>query len=254
MFDAISQDPSLVQLTLIFTILVAIAIWRKLFKVYFIIAGIYVFYTFYIFVSESSNKEKMINNYQPKEEINYLSTKIVEEDTLENVPLMNDDHSPGHIKNEVFQDTSSSKKQNSKIKPITDESKVNVAENKNLAAADKKSGLVEVLSMDFGRVLNSRELLDVDSSFSLMDDRIYTLTKISNRDEKAIFYHNWYHEGKLKSKIKMEVGRSYSWRTWSYINVEPSKLGKWKVIVSDSRGIRYDSLSFQIQNTRLEME
>lgn len=52
--------------------------------------------------------------------------------------------------------------------------------------------------------------------------------------------------GRLRSKIKLELGRSYLWRTWSYITIKGQKAGNWQIVVEDTSGIRYDSLSFQI--------
>jgi hypothetical protein len=42
------------------------------------------------------------------------------------------------------------------------------------------------------------------------------------------------------------MGRSYLWRTWSYITIKDQKAGNWQIVVEDTSGIRYDSLSFQI--------
>ena len=79
------------------------------------------------------------------------------------------------------------------------------------------------------------------------------LTQLLRSGARTLF-HEWYHEGKLRSKISMEVGRSYNWRTWSYIEVRPNIVGNWEVFVSDSLGVNYDSLSFQIKATTIEQE
>ena len=100
--------------------------------------------------------------------------------------------------------------------------------------------------LKLGRELRDRELIDIDSTFYTTDERIYCMTKIQNQNNGKIIYHNWYFNRRLVSKIRMEIGWSYNWRTWSYINVNPERAGNWKVVISDTLNVRYDSLSFSI--------
>ena len=51
----------------------------------------------------------------------------------------------------------------------------------------------------------------------------------------------WHHELK-------ESRKSYNWRSWSYITVNPQKVGDWQVVIEDQDGMRYDSLSFVIND------
>ena len=53
-------------------------------------------------------------------------------------------------------------------------------------------------------------------------------------------------------RIKMQIGWSYNWHTWSYINVSPDLEGMWKIVVTDTLNIRYDSLSFKIKDISLQ--
>ena len=46
----------------------------------------------------------------------------------------------------------------------------------------------------------------------------------------------------------MESRKSYNWRSWSYITVNPQKVGDWQVVIEDQGGMRYDSLSFVIND------
>jgi len=92
-------------------------------------------------------------------------------------------------------------------------------------------------------------LIDIDSTFYTDDERIYCLTNIQNQNNDTVIFHNWYRNNKLLSKIRMEIGRSYNWRTWSYINVNNKRAGDWKIVVTDSLNVRHDSLFFNIENT-----
>ena len=53
----------------------------------------------------------------------------------------------------------------------------------------------------------------------------------------------------MKSKILLNVGKSFNWRTWSYINVYENRVGEWLVVVEDTLGVRLDSLSFSINSS-----
>jgi hypothetical protein len=50
----------------------------------------------------------------------------------------------------------------------------------------------------------------------------------------------------------MDIGRSFNWRAWSYITIYPERVGEWKVIVEDTLGVQYDSLSFKITKDQIE--
>ena len=105
---------------------------------------------------------------------------------------------------------------------------------------------ITVLNIATGSNIVNRSIEIPDSVFSLDIERIYFHTNIRNWNDSKTIYHKWYQEGELRSKISLEIGRSFNWRTWSYITVYPERVGDWKVIVEDSLGVRYDSLSFKI--------
>ena len=72
---------------------------------------------------------------------------------------------------------------------------------------------------------------------------------IQNRRDDTKLYHKWYHQGDLKSKVLLDVGKSFNWRTWSYINVYENRVGEWLLVVEDTLGVRHDSLSFVINSS-----
>ena len=111
---------------------------------------------------------------------------------------------------------------------------------------DNPESKISVLSMTVGTGIIKRRIDNSDSLFSVDTKRIYCLTGIHNQNDSKVIYHKWYQEGRLRSKIKLELGRSYLWRTWSYITIKGQKTGNWQIVVEDTSGIRYDSLSFQI--------
>ena len=50
----------------------------------------------------------------------------------------------------------------------------------------------------------------------------------------------------LISNIMINIGKSYNWRSWSYINTSEDRIGQWKVVVEDFSNNRIDSLQFSI--------
>ena len=121
-----------------------------------------------------------------------------------------------------------------------------------LSADSIKDEPITVLNIATGSNIVNRSIEIPDSVFSLDIERIYCLTNIRNWNDTKTIYHKWYQKGKLRSLIRMDIGRSFNWRTWSYISVYPERVGDWKVVVEDSLGVRYDSLSFKIMNVQID--
>ena len=102
--------------------------------------------------------------------------------------------------------------------------------------------------MSTGTSVANRSIIDPKSTFSTEEDRVYFLSGVQNKNDSKILYHKWYQDGQLKSKIEMESRRSFNWRSWSYITVNPDRIGDWQVVIEDKSGTRYDSLSFVISD------
>ncbi|MBT4453038.1 MAG: DUF2914 domain-containing protein [Candidatus Marinimicrobia bacterium] len=111
---------------------------------------------------------------------------------------------------------------------------------------DNPESKISVLSMTVGTDIINRRIENPDSLFSVDTKKIYCLTGIHNQNDSKVIYHKWFQDGILRSIIAQNIGRSYQWRTWSYISINKQKIGEWKIFVEDSSGVRYDSLSFQI--------
>ena len=106
----------------------------------------------------------------------------------------------------------------------------------------------KIINMSTGTSVANRSIIDPKSTFSTEEDRVYFLSGVQNKNDSKILYHKWYQDGQLKSKIEMESRRSFNWRSWSYITVNPDRIGDWQVVIEDKSGTRYDSLSFVISD------
>ena len=259
MIDAIIQDPSLIQITIVLILLITVAIWRQLHKAALVMVGVYLLYIVFIIVSTIPALEKPIekNQFSSSEKLTAIQDEPTdgEIDTIIEEEVGNDELKIAPEELETSDDYTLS----TQDVDVNDEARSNeiekpISQIENVIKPEENITPIIVMSMEFGKELVNRELLGVDSVFFLSDERIYALSKIQNRSREKTLFHEWYHEGKLRSKISMEVGRSYNWRTWSYIEVRPNIVGNWEVFVSDSLGVNYDSLSFQVKATTIEQE
>ncbi len=232
MFDAIINDPTIFEVTIVVILLVCVAIWQKLKQFSAILGGIYLLYLFFIIFS-----------YEPTEKI------IVKEDYQEEIVEVEESND---IKNEIVDVDTSSEKVNivktpKKTEPVQEITQKPAEPILNpLPIIDDP---IKVLNISFGTDVIDRKLEGKSSSFSTESDRIYCLSGIQNRRDDTKLYHKWYHEGDLKSKVLLDVGKSFNWRTWSYINVYENRVGEWLLVIEDTLGVRHDSLTFIITSS-----
>ena len=232
MFEALINDPTIFEVTIVLILLVSIAIWQKIKQFAAILGGIYLFYLLFIIFS-----------YEPTGKI------IIKEDTQEDLVEASNDND---IKDIIVDQDIVSEKVNvvetpKKIEPIEEiaEQKTEIALNL-LPIIDEP---IKVLNISFGTNVIDRKLEGRSTSFTTENDRIYCLSGIQNRRDDTKLYHKWYHQGDLKSKVLLDVGKSFNWRTWSYINVYENRVGEWLLVVEDTLGVRHDSLSFVINSS-----
>ena len=232
MFEALINDPTIFEVTIVLILLVSIAIWQKIKQFAAILGGIYLFYLLFIIFS-----------YEPTGKI------IIKEDTQEDLVEASNDND---IKDIIVDRDTVSEKVNAvetpkKIEPIEEiaEQKTEIALNP-LPIIDEP---IKVLNISFGTNVIDRKLEGRSTSFTTENDRIYCLSGIQNRRDDTKLYHKWYHQGDLKSKVLLDVGKSFNWRTWSYINVYENRVGEWLLVVEDTLGVRHDSLSFVINSS-----
>jgi len=235
MFDMITHNPGLIEITIVLLILVSIAIWQKLYQAALVMGGVYIIYILYITISPKDAPTIPSTNLDSSVEQEIIIPQIIDDST--NLISTIDD--VGKI------DTLSESVDSDEVMIQTIDSTI---EFKRIyePEIDNPESKISVLSMTVGTGIINRRIENPDSLFSVDTKRIYCLTGIHNQNDSKIIYHKWYQEGRLRSKIKLELGRSYLWRTWSYITIKGQKAGNWQIVVEDTSGIRYDSLSFQI--------
>ena len=243
MFRPIIIDPIALQITLVVASLLAISIWQKLRTATGIVIAVYAIYMI-SFISANSK----LKTSQP---IRLASHQYNKELDKLNTPLnLNYSKDSKIVKAEKIMDTNID--ENFSGPSISDNINTNqenivtpIANDKNIISKDIP---FKVLKMKTGTSVSNRSIVDEKSAFTTDVERVYFLSGVQNQNESKILFHKWYHKGRLKSKIKMESRKSYNWRSWSYITVNPQKVGDWQVVIEDQGGMRYDSLSFVIND------
>ena len=226
MFEAIIKDPTILEITLVLIVLIGIAFWQNLKHIAAILGGIYFMYLIFIMTSYSNDSVTVI----VEEKVENKTINIVEKESIE-------------------VDTIITKVEDKKEISINDDEAFVQMENQSRNQHNVIDQPIKVLNISFGTGIEDRELEGKNRIFTTNTNRIYCLSGIQNRRTDTKLFHKWYHEGELKSKILLNVGKSFNWRTWSYINVYENRTGEWFVVVEDTFGVRHDSLSFTISSS-----
>ncbi len=235
MFNVFTEHPGLLEITIVLSLLVGIAIWQKLHQAALVMGGIYIVYILYIFILPKDAPIIPSSNLDSSVEQEIFIPQIIPDST--NLISTIDD--VGKV------DTLSESVDSDEVMIQTIDSTIGFKQIYE-PEIDNPESKISVLSMTVGTGIINRRIENPDSLFSVDTKKIYCLTGIHNQNDSKVIYHKWFQDGILRSKIAQNIGRSYQWRTWSYISINKQKIGEWKIFVEDSSGVRYDSLSFQI--------
>ncbi len=241
MFNVFTDHPGLLEITIVLSLLVGIAIWQKLRQAALVMGGIYIVYILYIFILPKDAPIIPSSNLDSSVEQEIFIPQIIPDST--NLISTIDD--VGKV------DTLSESFDSDEVMIQTIDSTIGFKQIYE-PEIDNPESKISVLSMTVGTGIINRRIENPDSLFSVDTKKIYCLTGIHNQNDSKVIYHKWFQDGILRSKIAQNIGRSYQWRTWSYISINKQKIGEWKIFVEDSSGVRYDSLSFQIVDSAKE--
>jgi hypothetical protein len=235
MFNVFTEHPGLLEITIVLSLLVGIAIWQKLRQAALVMGGIYIVYILYIFILPKDAPIIPSSNLDSSVEQEIFIPQIIPDST--NLISTIDDVGKVDTLLESFD--------SDEVMIQTIDSTIGFKQIYE-PEIDNPESKISVLSMTVGTGIINRRIENPDSLFSVDTKKIYCLTGIHNQNDSKVIYHKWFQDGILRSKIAQNIGRSYQWRTWSYISINKQKIGEWKIFVEDSSGVRYDSLSFQI--------
>ena len=235
MFNVFTDHPGLLEITIVLSLLVGIAIWQKLRQAALVMGGIYIVYIVYIFILPKDAPIIPSSNLDSSVEQEIFIPQIIPDST--NLISTIDDVGKVDTLLESFD--------SDEVTIQTIDSTIGFKQIYE-PEIDNPESKISVLSMTVGTDIINRRIENPDSLFSVDTKKIYCLTGIHNQNDSKVIYHKWFQDGILRSIIAQNIGRSYQWRTWSSISINKQKIGEWKIFVEDSSGVRYDSLSFQI--------
>jgi hypothetical protein len=66
--------------------------------------------------------------------------------------------------------------------------------------------------------------------------RVYAFAELHNKGTRSHVVMVWEQDGEEIVRHRLEVGRSPSWRTWSYQRALPALKGTWTVTLLDASG------------------
>lgn len=95
--------------------------------------------------------------------------------------------------------------------------------------------------------VKNREPVDIVEGFYETDKRGICYLRVYNTKSPTHVFFHWFYEGESYSKLKVKVGLSKVWRTYSSVRLKP---GLWRVEVQDIEGRLVEGIAFRVH--RLE--
>ena len=90
-----------------------------------------------------------------------------------------------------------------------------------------------------------REPTGIDNRFATLPARFHCFCVFENRQQATQVTHVWKRDGRVVSRVELEVGKSPKWRTWSRQRLQPTWTGNWTCEVVSSSGRILGSASVQ---------
>jgi hypothetical protein len=81
-----------------------------------------------------------------------------------------------------------------------------------------------------------REPTGIDDRFASLPKRFHCFCVFENRQQATQVTHVWKRDGRVVSRVELEVGKSPKWRTWSRQRLQPSWTGNWTCEVHSMSG------------------
>lgn len=218
MIDRLIGDPAFLPITIIFLILVIIAIWQKLDRIILILSIIFVIYA--LFTSISIDKNDDSSEFQETLQINeHVSEDTITINTIEKIIV--DSTVVKHAVEEVVD--------YKEVKPEIPDLRVNS------------------ILMCEGMIDSIRKPIRSAKEFPVTLKRVYCYSGIRNALSPRTILYEWYFQGNYIDTIPIKIGRSVHWRSWTYKTITDAKIGNWYVVLRDEiTATALDTINFTI--------
>ncbi len=119
--------------------------------------------------------------------------------------------------------------------------------------APKHPPILDVREFFVGTAVENRIPKGIAADFQTDVGRLYAFAKIENRDRPTHVVMVWSKNGKVQNRVKLNVGKSDGWRTWSTKTIRPGDEGAWDVEVLDEAGRIIETTGFNVSPRRMAM-
>ncbi len=218
MIDRLIGDPAFLPITIIFLLLVIIAIWQKLDRTVITLTIIFVLYALFTGITIDKNDDSVkfretvqIDDHLKKDTIiiNKIETAVIDTPVVEN----------------IVEDEASSEE----VIPDIPDLRVNS------------------LLMCEAMIDSLRKPIRSAKEFPVTLKRVYCYSGIRNALSPRTILYEWYFQGNYIDTIPIKIGRSVHWRSWTYKTITDAQIGNWYVVLRDEiTATALDTINFTI--------
>ncbi|PKN55081.1 MAG: hypothetical protein CVU56_23130, partial [Deltaproteobacteria bacterium HGW-Deltaproteobacteria-14] len=106
---------------------------------------------------------------------------------------------------------------------------------------------VTVLESAIATDVADREPIGAGDAFTLGVERVWAWVKVKNDGPPTFVTMVWRRGDEIAFRLKLDVGTSPGWRTWSNKTLRTWDAGEWTVDVFDANGLRVGALRFDVE-------
>ncbi len=201
---SIIQDPTFLPITIIFLVLLLIALWQKLDRYIIPLFIVYVLYAVY-------------------------TAFTIEETRLpKTMPLPDENEWP--VVNRIDE----------KVKPV----EIKIDTSNIQLQRDTKKGVeplsqtipdlhVNTLLFCENIIDSVRRPVNIGNEFPINLEKVYCYSGIRNISGTRTILYEWYFDEKYIDAIPVNIDRSVHWRSWTYKTIKNAQVGQWYVVLRD---------------------
>jgi hypothetical protein len=87
----------------------------------------------------------------------------------------------------------------------------------------------------------------ISSHFSTDSGAVWAYVKVNNPGEKSHITMVWKRDNQVRAKMRLPVGTSPRWRTWSRMRIRQYDVGEWTVEVRDDNDLLLKEILFDVK-------
>lgn len=198
------QDTTFIPITIIFLVLLLVALWQKLDRYILPLSIVYVVYAIYAAFT--------INETIPAEAV----VQSVDENSV-----VIDSNKDGDKSVEIKNDFGEVNLQKDTVK-VENEPVITIPD-------------LRVNSLLFCEFMidSIRKPVNIGNEFPITLEKVYCYSGIRNAIGTRTIFYEWYFEGRFIDTIPVQIDRSFHWRSWTYKTIKDTQVGQWHVVIRD---------------------